>query len=169
MTELQSLYLKKLEKMANIESQLLDALPKMIENATSMELKEGLSNHLEETQVQHDRLMEIFKSHKHSMVGNKTKDAAFEMMIAESEKEISGIRDANLKDVAIIAAAQSVEHIEMARYGTLVSWAKELEYDEDADLLDETLSEEKEADKLLSGIGEGGIFSSGINEMAAKR
>ena len=87
-------------------------------------------------------------------------------LIKEMETTLNEEQDSVLRDAEMIAAAQKIEHYEMAGYGVAKTFAKQLEYDEAADLLDATLKEEGNANKKLTSIAEGGIFTSGINEEA---
>lgn len=167
MDELKQLYLLKLAKALDMEETIVENMPAMIEASTNEALRVGLAQHLEETREQVTRVQDVLKAHKSS--GTSGKDEPFRMMVENAGKEIEKVEDINVRDALIIAAAQSIEHHEIARYGTLVEWAKTL--DEDADcihLLKKTLDEEEASDKKLSTVAEGGIFSEGVNEMAAK-
>jgi ferritin-like metal-binding protein YciE len=166
MTELQKTYVTKLSKMLNVEETIIKALPTMISKATNADLKAGLSEHLTETKAQRDRLIEILGAQGGTSL--KEVDAPFKMMVEEAGGEIAGIKDTAVRDAVIIAAAQSVEHIKMARYGTLVEWARQLGDSDSQTLLEETLAEEQAADRILTGVAEGGIFTAGVNEEAAE-
>jgi ferritin-like metal-binding protein YciE len=161
--ELRELYIKKLGKTLSMEETIIEYLPRMIEAAMNEKLRAGLTNHLEETRAQRTRLIDILST----QTSEKETDEPFAMMVEEANREIEMITDPNVRDALIIAAAQSVEHIEMARYGTLAEWAKQLGEDNAASLLKDTLGEEKAADKTLTTVAEGGIFAEGVNEMAA--
>jgi ferritin-like metal-binding protein YciE len=167
MEELKQLYVQKLGKALDMEKTIVEKLPTMIEMATNEKLKEGLRNHLEETRVHVERVERLLAEHKSGNIS--VKDAPFRAMVEASGKELSAIEDADVKDAGIIAAAQAVEHHEMARYGTLVEWAKQIDEDgEYINLLKKTLNEEEASDKKLSAVAEGGIFSTGVNEIASK-
>jgi ferritin-like metal-binding protein YciE len=105
---------------------------------------------------------------KHQEDLGSVHDAAFELLLKESETRMIDIADLSVRDAFIIASAQCVEHYEIALYGTLVEWATEMEHEEDRDLLETSLAEEESADQKLSGIATGGLFTSGINKDASK-
>lgn len=166
--EFQNLFLDQLRDVYDAENQITKALPKMIETATSPDLKKALESHLEETFHQIERLDRIFSVLKEKPTGKKC--AAMQGIIAEGKEILSSKEFSDLvKDAAIISAAQTVEHYEIARYGTLKTFAKEFGLDEIAELLDETLTEEGNADKKLTKIAEGGLFAAGINQKALKK
>lgn len=167
MEELRDAYITKLSKSLDMEQCIVENLPTLIEAAVNDTLRTGLSDHLNETREHVARLERILASHKSGEIAQT--DKPFRMMVEAAGKEISEIEDASVRDAVIIAAAQSVEHAEMARYGTLVEWAKALDEDGDTiNMLKKTLGEEEAADKKLSAAAEGGIFSTGINEVAAR-
>ncbi len=137
------------------EKALTKALPKMIKNATSQELIDALTNHLEETKEQVTRVEQVFE-----FIGKKAtakKCEAMEGLIKEGEEIMEDCEEGAMCDAGIIAAAQKVEHYEIATYGTLCAFAKTLGEDDAADLLQEILEEEKEADINLSEIAESTI------------
>jgi ferritin-like metal-binding protein YciE len=159
-TTLDKLYEEELRDIYNAEGQLVKALPKMAKAASNDELKKAIEDHLEQTKGQVDRLEKVFQS---LGVAVRGKTCAAMKGLLEEGKEIleeEDIEDTVL-DAALIAAAQKVEHYEIATYGTLIAWAKQLGYADQAKLLEETLTEEKEADSLLTEIAE-----SNINAMA---
>src|ERR1700704_43700 len=143
------------------ENQIVKALPKMIDKATNRDLTKGLSQHLEETKKQIDRLEQVFR-----LLGAEPKGVkcpAINGLIDEAD-EVAGEGAAkDVLDAAIVGAAQAVEHYEMARYGTLIAWADELGRDDVARLLNTNLKEEKAADKKLSTIA----LRKGVNRKAA--
>jgi len=166
MEELRQAYIKKLSLALDMEQTIVEHLPSMIEAATTDALRTGLSDHLKETRDHVTRVEKILAAHKSGKIDEI--DAPFRQMVEQAGKEIAAIDDAMVRDAVIIAAAQAVEHHEMARYGTLVEWAKTL--DEDGDFINalkKTLGEEEASDKKLSSVAEGGIFSTGVNEIAA--
>ncbi len=165
MDELRTAFIEKLHKVASIEDQIIEALPKLASQATMPDLKQGLTTHLEETKNQRQRLSQIFAAHGEP--DEATEDVAFSTLLQESDKELGQITDPNLKDAMIIASCQVVEHIEMAKYGTLVEWAKTLDDSDSEKLLKDTLDEEGNADKTLSKAATGGMFKDGANDMAA--
>jgi ferritin-like metal-binding protein YciE len=164
---LRELFNDELHDIFNAENQILDSLPKLITLASLPDLKEALKNHLQETKNQVSRLNRIFKTL--AMTPKEKTCEAMEGLLTEAE-ELTGnkARSAAL-DAAIIIAAQKVEHYEMASYGSLRSFAKQLGLDGSvAELLQETLDEEGAADKKLTKIAEGSFFSSGVNKNATK-
>ena len=149
---LRELFVDELKDVYWAEKELTKAIPKMIKNTTSDQLKEALTSHLEDTKRQVTRLEQIFSFMDEKVIAKKceamaglTKEA--EGLMRETEKGI-------VRDVAIIAAGQKIEHYEIATYGTLASFARVLGEEEAASLLDETLNEEKNADKMLSVISD---------------
>jgi ferritin-like metal-binding protein YciE len=156
------LFYSLLQDVYYAEKQLLKALPKLAKRSTNVNLQEAFSNHRDETEVHVARLEKVFE-----IIGKrrraKTCDAILGI-IAEGEEVIEDVKDDMLRDAGILAAAQAAEHYEIARYGTLSEWAKLLGQEEAADLLQETLAEEKHADELLTSIAVGGV-----NESAAER
>lgn len=164
--ELEIVFLKKLGRAWDMEDRLVARLPLLAEAATSIDLRAALNDHLEETVAQRERLEKICKDYDYGH--DMDQSQGFRLMLDETETSLAGINDLHVRDAFIIASAQSVEHLEMAKYGTLIAWAKELEDEDAEELLKETLDEEKKADALLSKIAKGGIFKTGVNEKAAK-
>ncbi len=147
---LQDLFLMKIQALYDIEQEIIKALPKMAQKAGNMELKKGLEEHLEETREQAERLEQIF-----GILGERPKKLKVEAIrgIVEDTKWVmSNIKDPQALDASIIAAAQYVEHYEMAGYGTAKEWADMLGLNEARDLLEETLEEEKSADEKLNDV-----------------
>ena len=137
------------------EKALTKAIPKMIKNATSEELVAALTDHLEVTKNQVARVEQVFSSL--GVKAQAKKCAAMEGLVKEAEEIMSETEDGVVRDAGIIAAAQKVEHYEIATYGTLAAFAKILNETEAAELLMETLNEEKEADDKLSEVAETSI------------
>ena len=164
MNRLSDLYLDQLKDVYNAEKQLVQALPKMAKAATNEQLRAGFEQHLEETRTQLTRLEQIFTA-LGSSTGRK-KCAAMEGLVQEGQEAIELQGDATVRDAALIAAAQRVEHYEMAAYGTLRTFANQLGHSDHADLLQMTLDEEGATDKKLTALAEGGLFAEGINEQA---
>ena len=166
MEELKQAYTEKLSKALDMEKIIVEHMPSMIAAATDDKLRQGLSDHLLETREHVTRITDILATHKGATA---KKDEAFLMMVKNAGKEIESIEDVDVRDAVIIAAAQAVEHHEIAKYGTLVEWAKKLDEDgECINMLKKTLTEEEAADKKLSTVAQGGIFATGVNELAAK-
>ncbi|GAA5483121.1 ferritin-like domain-containing protein [Haloferula sargassicola] len=156
---LEKLLVHELKDLYSAESQIIKALPKMEEAASSEELKTAFREHLEETQTHAQRLEDAL-----DQLGFKTGGEhcdGCEGLIEEGEQVIKEIEKGEVRDAALIAAAQRVEHYEMAGYGSVVSFARQLGRDEMADLLQQTLEEEENADSLLTEIAE-----SSVNESA---
>jgi ferritin-like metal-binding protein YciE len=146
------LYLHTLEDIYYAEQQIEKALPKMIEKASSEQLRSGFESHLEETHEHVARLEQVF-----GLLGRSPKGAtcpAIDGIIKESNEIAGDIGDADVLDAALAAAAQAVEHYEMTRYGTLIAWSKEMGRSDCADILSKTLAEEKAADDKLTQIAE---------------
>lgn len=137
------------------ERQLTKALPKMKKAATSPELQEAFTSHLEETNGQIERLVTIFGLLDEKVRGKRCDGMAG--IIEEGASVMEEDFDEATMDACLIAAGQRAEHYEMAAYGTLVAWANALGHSEVAALLQETLDEEKSADQKLSGVAEGGL------------
>ena len=143
------------------ENQILKSLPKLIDKATNRELSKGLRDHLEETKDQVARLDQVFKK-----LGQDPKGVqcpAINGLITEADELAGEVADKEVLDAAIIGAAQSVEHYEIARYGTMIAWADELGHDDVVRLLTTNLNEEKAADKKLSTVA----LRKGVNRRAA--
>jgi ferritin-like metal-binding protein YciE len=147
---LQELYLDQLKDLYDAEHQIIKALPDMIEVASSPDLREALTEHLEITKTQASRLEQIFNSLGEKAKGEKCK--GIQGVIEEGSDLIDDIEDADVRDAAIIASAQRVEHYEMAGYGTARTYATLLGQDEAGELLQKTLDEEKEADSNLTAL-----------------
>jgi ferritin-like metal-binding protein YciE len=152
---LRDFYVEELKDLYNAESQLIKALPKMVEAATSPELKRAFEDHFEETRGHVDRLEIIFKGLDKSPSGKHCK--AMEGLLAEGDEVLKCDWPDAVKDAALIAAAQRVEHYEMAGYGCARTYARLLGEDDAATLLDETLQEEGAADAHLTVIAEGSV------------
>jgi ferritin-like metal-binding protein YciE len=150
MRTLEDLFLDELKDIFDAEKQLLKALPKMAKAASSDELREAFENHLGETEGQVERLERVFESLQKPARGKKCK--AMEGLIQEGADLMEEDAEPPVLDAGLICAAQKVEHYEMAAYGTLVTWANILGYDDAASLLDETLGEEKAADEKLTEV-----------------
>jgi ferritin-like metal-binding protein YciE len=147
---LQDLYVDELKDLYNAETQLTKALPKMAKAAASEELRTAFEEHLEETKHQIERLETIFKELDASPKGKKCK--AMAGLVAEGQEMMEMDGEDAVKDAALIAAAQRVEHYEMAGYGTVRTYAELLGYDKAAKLLQETLDEEAAADAKLTEL-----------------
>jgi ferritin-like metal-binding protein YciE len=144
------------------ERQILKVLPKMAKAAESQELKQAFIEHREETQGQVERLQKAFET-----LGKRARGATCEAingLIEETEEVIDEFPDGSVRDAGLVACAQAVEHYEMARYGTLVAWAKAGGHTDIVSLMEETLAEEKKADTLLNQLA-----NKSINQQAFKQ
>jgi len=155
MEALQKLLTHELSDLYDAEQQIVKALPKLIQAASSSELQEALQEHLSVTQKQIERLDEVFSALGEKREQKKCKGMAG--LIAEGEDVISEDFEESTQDAGIIGAAQRVEHYEIAAYGTARTLAQTLGNSEVADLLEESLEEEKEADERLTQIAESAV------------
>jgi ferritin-like metal-binding protein YciE len=149
---LHGLYVDELKDLYSAENQLLKALPKMAKAASSPELRTAFLDHLKETQGQVQRLEKIFHKLDVSPKGKKCK--AMEGLIEEGKEVMGEEAEQAVMDAALIAAAQRVEHYEMAGYGCVRTFARLLGYDQASALLQATLEEEGAADKKLTELAE---------------
>jgi len=149
---LQDLFVEELRDLYSAESQLLRALPKMANAASAPQLSKAFQDHLKETEGQVERLETIFMQLGTSAKGKKCK--AMEGLVEEGKETIAEDADPAVKDAALIAAAQRVEHYEIAAYGCARTYARLLGREAAADLLQETLDEEGAADKKLTKLAE---------------
>jgi ferritin-like metal-binding protein YciE len=149
---LEDLFHEQLRDLYDAEHRLTEALPKMVDAAHNPELKQAFDQHLTETRAQVRRLEQVFK-----LVGAEPRRSTCEAMkglVAEGDEVLSAKGDPAVIDAALIAAAQRVEHYEIAGYGTVRSLAHRLGHHQAADLLQETLDEEGNADKILTEVAE---------------
>jgi ferritin-like metal-binding protein YciE len=154
------LFVNQIEDLYDAEQRLTKALPKMAEAANSSQLKQAFQSHLTETEGHVSRLEQIFR--EINVEPKRETCEAMKGLIAEGEEMIKAHGDAEIKDAALIAAAQRVEHYEMSGYGTARAFAKRLGLNQAANLLQQTLEEEKAADEKLNNIAE-----SSVNRQAA--
>ena len=148
-------FIDELRDTYDAERQLTKALPKLAKAASSPELRDAFESHLEETRGQIDRLERVFESLDEQVRGKHCDGIAG--IIEEGKSIMEEDFDETTMDACLIAAGQRAEHYEMAAYGTLIAWARAMGHAEVADLLEQTLDEEKAADEKLSGLAEGGI------------
>jgi ferritin-like metal-binding protein YciE len=163
---LQEVFAEQLNDLRSAEQQLVAALPKMASAAGSDELRRAFEDHLQQTRGHLERIDDVIATSGIATTGSVCKGMAG--LIAEGQETISAMGDPTVKDAALIAAAQRVEHYEIAAYGTVRTLADDLGFDEAKDLLDQNLDEEGQADKLLTKIATGGMFKAGVNERAAR-
>jgi ferritin-like metal-binding protein YciE len=155
MESMQDLYLHELKDLYSAEKQILKALPQMAEKATHQELRRAFEEHKATTEEQVRRLETIFSDLGQSPGGKKCK--GMEGLIEEGEEILQEQADPDVRDAALIGAAQRVEHYEIAGYGTARTYAKQLGFDKHADLLQRTLDEEGQTDERLTKLAEGRI------------
>jgi ferritin-like metal-binding protein YciE len=148
--DLRELYTNSLQKTLDMEQQITKALPTMIEKATDPQLKQAFQSHLQETETHVTRVQEILSQALGEVDTIKCK--VLSSLVSEAEDMIKDASDPSVRDAALIAAAQQVEHHEIAVYGTLRTWAGILGETEQAEILEKLLEEEKHADILLTGI-----------------
>lgn len=146
------LFVHMLRDVYYAENKIVQSLPEMIEKADDPQLKQGFQQHLGETKNHVQRLEQVFQ-----MLSKKASGAdcpAIDGIIDEAENVAGEVEDKSVLDAALIAAAQAVEHYEMTRYGSLIAWAKQLGRSNCAQLLEQTLAEEKATDKKLTELAE---------------
>jgi len=152
MTTLRDVFEMELKDIYYAEKALVKALPKMAKGANSEKLANAIEEHLEQTKGQVERLERVFELIDVPAKGKKCQ--AMEGLIEEGASLLDEEAEADVLDAGIIAAAQKVEHYEIAAYGTLCTWAKQLGLEDAADLLGETLEEEKQTDQKLTELAE---------------
>jgi ferritin-like metal-binding protein YciE len=160
MDSLEELLQQELKDIYDAEKQLTKALPKMAKKASNEELREAIEDHLNQTRQHIERLEQAFE--QLGMPARGKKCEGMQHLIAEGDEMISDAEDDDTSDAVMIAAAQKVEHYEIASYGTIRTWANLLGKSDVAALMEDTLEEEKEADQRLTSIAE-----SFVNQAAA--
>src|SRR3954465_14048816 len=150
MQTLKDLYIDELKDVYDAENQIAKALPKMAKAAGNEELRAAIEQHLDQTQTQIERLEQIFEELGEKPKGQKCE--AMKGLLEEAKRMMEDSEEDDVRDAAIIAAAQKVEHYEIATYGTLRTYAELMGHDEQAELLQETLDEEKETDENLTEL-----------------
>ena len=149
---LRELYATQLQQALSMERQIVEALPKMIEKSSTPQLASAFRQHLEESKVHVSRVERILSDNTGDVDSTRCKGIA--SIITEGEAMIGAAGNENVRDVVLIAAGNQVEHHEMAVYGTLRNWAMVLGETQHAQLLDQNLEEEKNADKILTRLAE---------------
>jgi len=152
LTSLHDLFVEQLQDLYDAEQQLTKALPKMAKAAHSSDLQQAFQHHLEETERQVERLEHVFEE-----IGEEAKAKSCKAMkglIAEGDEVLKAKGSEEVRDAALIAAAQRVEHYEIAGYGTCRAFAQRLGFERAAELLQQTLDEEGAADHKLTEIAE---------------
>lgn len=160
LASLHDLLVDELRDIYHAERQLLKALPKLAKGATTPRLQQALQEHLTQTENQVERLEQAFGELDQPVRAKKCR--GMEGIVEEGSEVLGEKGDQDVKDAAIIAAAQRAEHYEIAAYGTIVTYARTLGYDTVARLLEQTLEEEKAADQLLTQLAESGINQEAI-------
>jgi ferritin-like metal-binding protein YciE len=162
---LQDVFAEQLNDLRSAEEQLVQALPTLAGAPGSDELRQAFEEHLAQTRGHLERIEELLASTGVTRSGEVC--VGMKGLIEEGSKVAEAAGEATAKDAALIAAAQRVEHYEIAAYGTAATLAGHLDLDEAVEVLGQTLDEEETADKLLTKIATGGMFRTGINQQAA--
>ena len=155
METLKDLYVEELKDLYSAENQIIKALPKMIKAASHNELKQAFTTHLKQTQVHVQRIEQVCDELGVSPKGKKC--VGMEGLLKEGSELIKEKPEPDVLDAGLIAAAQHVEHYEMAGYGCCRTYARQLGYESQAEMLQATLDEEGNADKILTDIAESSI------------
>lgn len=161
---LEDLFLDGLKDLYYAEKKITKALPKMAKAAESGELVAGFEKHLAETEAQVERLEQVF-----DLLGKPARGKtcpAIDGILEEGVEIMQEYKGTPALDAGLVAAAQAVEHYEIARYGTLTVWAEQMGMTEAAELLKATLGEEEATDEALSALGEGGVNEKAMQEAA---
>ena len=150
MKSMEDLFLHTLKDIYYAEKLVLRIMPKMMKQASSPELKQAFEKHHTETEKQIERLDQVFEECNSAARGIRCE--AMDGMLAEAKDMMEEVEDAEVRDAGLVAAAQSIEHYEISRYGTLAAWAQQLGMKNAPKLLQQTLEEEKKADRQLSEL-----------------
>lgn len=164
--DFKNLFVNELGRIFDAKKQILSAIPRLIESVESSDLKSELRTHFGETQKQIDRLMQIFLMLGAEGAGKNCQ--TMRDLLQEAEQAINLYSVSSVRDAALISIAQRIAHYEMAVYGALRTFAKDLGYKDAMDLLQMSLNEEGNANKKLMKIAEGGFFTSGVNQYAMR-
>jgi ferritin-like metal-binding protein YciE len=164
LNSLHDVYVHELKDLYSAEKQITEALPKMVKAAGDQSLKDTFSHHLDQTETHLQRLQQILA--EIDVNPGNVKCDGMEGLLKEGEHIIKTSGEKVAKDAALIAAAQRVEHYEIAAYGAARSHAEILGYGDAAKTLQQTLDEEGKTDKKLTQLAEGGLLREGINEGA---
>ena len=154
------LFVHTLQDIFYVEKKLASELPRMATKANNPELRRAFEDHASETEAHISRLEEVFELIELAPRGENC--PALDGLLEETEDLLKDVKDPEVRDAGLLAAAQAVEHYEITRYGTLIAWSRQLGLSDAEPILEETLEEEKETDKLLTEIAE-----SDINRKAA--
>ena len=163
---LQAVFDEQVNDLRSAEEQLVKALPKLANAASSDELRKAFEEHLAQTRGHLERINDIISTSGIAATGEVCQ--GMQGLIEEGSKVINASGDPMAKDAALIAAAQRVEHYEIAAYGTAATLADQIGNEHAQDVLGQTLDEEETADKLLTKIATGGMFKAGVNQKAVR-
>jgi len=152
---MKDLFVHGLKDIYYVEKKLVSELPRIAKKATDPELKRAFEDHAAQTENHLSRLEEVFQQIELQPRGEKCE--ALEGILDETKELLKDVKDPQVLDAGLLAEAQAVEHYEITRYGTLIAWSRQLGLRDAEPLLNETLEEEKEADKLLTEIAEAEI------------
>lgn len=161
---LEDLFLDGVKDIYYAERKIVSALKKMIRGAQSQDLKAAFETHLQETEGQVERLVQVFE-----LLGKPARGKtcpAIDGIVEEGQEILEEFKDSPALDAGLLAAAQAVEHYEIARYGTLRNWARELGKEDVAQLLDATLAEEEKTDELLTQMADAKVNKKGKTKAA---
>jgi ferritin-like metal-binding protein YciE len=161
---LEDLFLDGLKDIYYAEKKILKALPKMAKGAESEEVSAAFEKHRAETEIQVERLERVFELMEKPARGKTC--PAIDGILEEGSEILEEYKGAPALDAGLVAAAQAVEHYEIARYGTLIAWAEQLGMADAVGLFKETLAEEEATDEALTGLGEGGVNERALQEAA---
>lgn len=165
--DLKDLLIDELHDILSSEEQIVEALPEMVKASDSPDLKKAYASHLKETKGQIQRLEKIFKLLKIEKKEKLCK--ATKGLIDECKEVLKDFKKKSpIRDAALISKSQRIEHYEISAYGTMRTFAREINQRDVANLLNETLKEEENADRKLTKLAKGGMFTSGINRLANK-
>lgn len=154
-TTFKDMYIAELQELANMEKQLGEALLLMSKVAAHPSVKEALQHHREQTRIQMERLETMLRNHGSSAYVHT--DQAVQALVAETEKMLKLVKGNDLRDAALIASAQKLEHYEIAAYGTAAALAGQLELRDDQRMLHDSLDEERQTDALLTKLAKGEV------------
>lgn len=163
---LEDVFAEQLNDLRSAEEQLVEALPKLAGAASSEELRQAFEEHLAQTRGHLERVDDLLVTSGVTRTGEAC--VGMRGLIEEGSKVVSASGDPMAKDAALIAAAQRVEHYEIAAYGTAATLADQLGFDDAQDVLGQILDEEETADKLLTKIATGSMFHAGVNQQASR-
>ncbi len=152
---LEQLYWEEICQTYDFENRIVEALSTMAESASRSEVKQAFEHHRDETQEQINRIEKVFRAHDRDP--ERASDEGIKGLVDEGTQIMNSTEEGPVRDAALIAAAQAVEHYEIARYGTLRTYAEQLNFDEDANYFESTLEEEKNTDKKLTDLAESSV------------